>query len=614
MASREIRLHVDLSGRSIDTKAEILEMLIHIRNENVSVQTFCKNHNIEYYERKLYKWNKKLIIKQSLGYDIFHKQGRRAKVDDIGIENLRAQITDAKSKKKSLTKKEVTALIILEVDATSERAGEAPNGKISKTSLKRVRALIESTNVKGQHKTAARIDAEEDPRNCFSMIAMCYAFAKGLISAMIFNWDATQFKVCGDTSYNVEIVSCKNDGLTMPSTRQSPGETDIFVKLYHYHNAAGNVASPVYCVACESMAADDFLVKPIIGLGSDAAIGSTGYLVFTKTRCCNEAFYRWYVREIVVPFLVDARKYNKQFHQDGSPKRGLIYCDGEAMQIKVFQEPDIIKLLNDNCIDLCKTPASCSAICQSSDAGPFFCTCKRQLATITETTYVGNMELAQAVRECLADDKLRDLSTAHKRKMIEGLQQINYIVKENMKPHLIMSGYRRTGQWINNLKENYATIGLDAYANFNEAMKLCTMVGGKRMALDVLKTFRDALIPAVQIFKERGRITEVEMTELGLINVTKGKLDKDERALHKQRACVMTSATITRQYQAHQKRKLDAEAVKTVSKEERATKKAATTQANIAKLEYRLAFTKMTPEEQKIERLRLKEEKKNTAV
>jgi len=41
--------------------------------------------------------------------------------------------------------------------------------------------------------------------------------------------------------------------------------------------------------------------------------------------------------------------------------RAFVTCDGEARQIEIFQEQQILDLMASNLIDLGKTPASCSA-------------------------------------------------------------------------------------------------------------------------------------------------------------------------------------------------------------------------------------------------------------
>ena len=62
--------------------------------------------------------------------------------------------------------------------------------------------------------------------------------------------------------------------------------------------------------------------------------------------------------------------------------RAFVTCDGEAKQIEVFQETEMIDLINATLVDLGKTPASCSAVYQSSDVSPLFKAAKKRLASL----------------------------------------------------------------------------------------------------------------------------------------------------------------------------------------------------------------------------------------
>ncbi len=60
--------------------------------------------------------------------------------------------------------------------------------------------------------------------------------------------------------------------------------------------------------------------------------------------------------------------------------RFFMSCDGEAKQIEVFQGQEILDLFKEALIDFAKTPASCSAICQASDASPYFKATKKRMS------------------------------------------------------------------------------------------------------------------------------------------------------------------------------------------------------------------------------------------
>jgi hypothetical protein len=125
---------------------------------------------------------------------------------------------------------------------------------------------------------------------------------------MIFNWDATQFVISPDG--NCEVMYCKvkkNDDL--PMTQKSAGGVKFAIKLYHYHNAAGAIAPPVFVIADETMDAEAFSAHRIAGLSTNNANGH-GWVVFAKTRNGNAAFYEWFAREIVIPFVNNSRTHN----------------------------------------------------------------------------------------------------------------------------------------------------------------------------------------------------------------------------------------------------------------------------------------------------------------
>ena len=52
--------------------------------------------------------------------------------------------------------------------------------------------------------------------------------------------------------------------------------------------------------------------------------------------------------------------------------RAFVTCDGEPVQIEVWQEAELLEAFKEALIDFEKTPASCSGICQASDVSNFF--------------------------------------------------------------------------------------------------------------------------------------------------------------------------------------------------------------------------------------------------
>jgi len=152
---------------------------------------------------------------------------------------------------------------------------------------------------------------EADVRNVYTMACMMWAFCSVMWACMVFNWDATQYFCSEDDNSKAVYIKSKDDSDELPLTRESAGTLGLSIKYYHLHNAKGMACEPVYIIADDDMAADDFFHIPIIGLGNSTDVGSKGHLCFCKTRSCNEAFYRWFAKEVVIPFIASVREYHQ---------------------------------------------------------------------------------------------------------------------------------------------------------------------------------------------------------------------------------------------------------------------------------------------------------------
>ena len=254
--------------------------------------------------------------------------------------------------------------------------------RISKKSVKRIKANNKFVEVACQFKTFARTFAESDPRNLYSFAIMNAAFISDLSAGMVFNWDATQY--CINAEGHAMIIKCQGDN-SVPATSTSAGGLGFAIKHYHFHNATGDLAPAVFIISDDTMAEDDFFVEEVVGLSHTQLVDATGYLVFTKTRNCNAQFYRWYAHFIVAPFVIKCRESLGCVTADGAPMRAFVVCDGEPSQIQVFQEPFILELMRESLIDFGKSPASRSGITQSSDDSDFFKGSKKKFARIRET-------------------------------------------------------------------------------------------------------------------------------------------------------------------------------------------------------------------------------------
>jgi len=288
--------------------------------------------------------------------------------------------------------------------------------------------------------------------------------------------------------------------------------------------------------------------------------------------------------------------------------RAFITCDGEAKQIEVFQEEDVIQLFKDALIDFGKTPASCSAICQSSDASPFFKAAKKRLKFVCSDENNAKVDwkktpIGMDLKEVLAHHP--NISDAMQSKIIEGLQLITVTILDTLNPSVIKKGYELIGQYP---------------INFNKAMKWCT----KQMSIAEMQTMEERMGDMVAMFRTKGCVTETDMDELGIINVNPpNSVAKHNRALHQQRAVIMNSEDCIAKFKVYKTqkelekeqkearkavaaaKKIEVEARKAVAAE----KKAANALKRQENAERKARYDAMTKEERQAENRRRREER-----
>jgi len=545
-----------------DDKRCIVETFL---DQKMSMRSFSEAHNITF--SRFQKWVSQYKEEKSDGIRRIRSStpGRPSVLDSQSKVDVSEWVRDRRLAQNCVTKSQLEKKIKTEFLKTGERngIGNASTTCCSKT-FTRLYKKLNSKTVKPQKKTKARVKNESDLRNSYSMIAMVWAFAEFLDPNMVYNWDATQFVVERDG--NDEVVVIKGEDDDTPATVVSAGETGVAIKYIHFHNSAGDVSSAVYLVADPSMGPDDVLTREVVGLGNGADLGCIGWLCFTKTRQANSAFYRWFAQTIVVPFVLKNRVIYQNVNEDGSPMRAFVTCDGEEAQIKVFQETAMLKLFKDALIDFGKTPASCSAICQSSDVSDFFKGMKKLLRGVNND----NWKNAPLTKKLTIEFRSQGgISALNQRKLVDGIVKISFCMQKILTKSIVRRGYQRCGQ--------DAPIGLDddgkpTMSKFLAQMSLCSHNISKK----VMETLIQQFPRMVQIFRERGTVTEAEMDELGIPNfnhLDSDKKPKDQRSLHKQRAVIMNMEDCISKYKNYRLLREQERARKAQSAVDKATKK-----------------------------------------
>lgn len=491
----------------------------YIIRQNIKPIDFAARHNVE--RSTISKWMKLYHESNKAGVNLFYNGGRPPYLRPHEEDRLRDWVNDRRDRYGPPGKTAVTAQTL---SIIQDRKASINHKEVTTIDPKTINVIMEKMGlleVMPQVKTSARVNAEADPRNAYTMIAMMKAFCEDLNPHMIFNWDATQFVVTDDKGTK-KVVIDRNYESDEPVTVEGTTQLAVAIKLYHFHCAAGTAAPPVWVVADKSMGDDDFYVEKIPGMSTNGLSDDPGYICFTKTRCCNKSFYRWYIKEVVTPFIAQ-----KRVTWSLPDMRGFVYCDGEAKQIEAFQEELMLQLLRDLNIDLGKTPASCSGICQSSDVSNFFKAAKKHCQFIDEERPTDFLLRDRLVRVFAA----RHSFGATKRGwLVKSLIRVHDAVKETLTCDLIRDGYVSIGQYPATTEEGWVD-------NYKKQMRKCTAKLTEEQKVHMRNNFN----LVVQKFRNNGVVTEQDMDEWGIPSVhnSTNSVKKDQRALHQQRAVIM---------------------------------------------------------------------------
>lgn len=522
----------DLSGSYHSAASKVLLCEEYFRSE-LSPDSFARTHSIPPTSMK------RMIAKykddQESGISTFRDSGsgRPRKLDKVGGQNVLTELAKRTRDQHAPNRAEFQAILIKEVEQSSKRrniANVCPT--IVPKTMWNYKSILKLGLKTAQLKTHARITAEGDPRNSFSMAVMNKAFSEKLHSSMIINWDATQYGISPDKDDMCVYLKGKDVG---PLTSESGGGTYLSVKHYHLHNANGTVAPPVFIIADDSVDAESFAWHDIPELSTSTDVNGHAYLCVCRTRNANAAFYRWFGTFIVAPFIIDVRARSKAKYPDGTPMRAFVTCDGEQEQIRVFQEEDMLGVFENALIDFGKIAASCSGIHQSSDVSPLFRAIKKKIQSVETTNYKSPL-MSEALKDVLRGC---GYSSAMKTKISDSIQKIVKTIRSVMTAEMIITGYERTGQYP---------------VDFARTLRQTTYT----FSIKQWSSMTNAVDDAVAIFRARGALSEDEMDTLEIPSVNEEQVNqrpKDQRMLHQQRAVIMNSVDCIAKYKNHYENK-----------------------------------------------------------
>jgi hypothetical protein len=212
------------------------------------------------------------------------------------------------------------------------------------------------------------------------------------------------------------ITADKNKKLTggplkvLPS-KYNAGITAFFIKPYMLVSAAGHASNPVYVIADMTMNEEEIAVHEVKGLSIPNGLNSTGWVVMCKTRGCNLEF-----------FITDTR-----LHYD-LPLDSVAWfqLDGEAIQIKCYEDPELLAELAAVNTVVGNPSGSTSEDTQALDKGDVFKGPKTKNKNISDRDVEGDPRMLGAVDAMLKEHVVEQKAKRINEQLVtQGLAPLN---------------------------------------------------------------------------------------------------------------------------------------------------------------------------------------------
>ena len=506
------------------------------------------------------------------GKTIHDAAGKPTLLTPEGMERLKKRMTSSMYK---MPTKEFQQAVYEERMEDARNEGKSPEAveKPSRKALKRLEIELNVQTKKAEYTTEARAKATASLRNGVSQAVMSsWALNKiGVPELKLFNADGTSVTVgaVGSEFSEVKVIKVERDGPSEEEEKKSfnqvipqKGEKTwglYTIKAYVLINAAGYVFDVVYVIQDESMDAKDMDKYRVAGLGISTGLGNQGYIVFMKSRCGNEAFYKWITTEYINN-AIDA--IHKDF-PEVVDMPSMLKIDGEPIQLSPFALSEVQHSLAQKNTYVGKSPHSCTAIYQECDCNNIFRagkTANRKLnektitipflkVRITEVFKQHNAKMnpplpslpspednapATKKRRKKADEKeavqekKKGLTPYHTNFGICGILRVQLAFQMTLRPHMIRESFQKAGSFPFNLPQ------------------IINQLRGKPVSQAERDAIKTAMQELVQRFHDKGELSEADFEEFGIREDDQGPYAKprDERVIYQRRALLLTHTSV----------------------------------------------------------------------
>ena len=248
----------------------------------------------------------------------------------------------------------------------------------------------------------------------------------------------------------------------------------------------------VFVIADDSLDAEDLIVIEVVRLSLYVDHTSVGYICFTKTKCGNKKFLKWFAMEILLSYVVKMRAY---FHIP-STEPAFISCDREAVQINCFFDDEICTQYDENNIMVGKFPANTTAVTQPNDCYKIFSATKSYLANVPkDAVNLFSSTVTNIVDSIVRVENENNHKFVNKIKIANGITKVTIALTHSMRLQIIKKSFSMAG-----IKSDCSLDMMQVLTQFNQPLNS-----------NLITNITDNLNYGVERFDVNGIITDAEI-------------------------------------------------------------------------------------------------------
>jgi transposase-like protein len=415
----------------------------------------------------------------------------------------------------------------------------------------------------------SRMSAVSDPRGPITHAVMCKGLCYGRPPQLILNSDATHFLIESDDK-RTKVLFVKQGEGDEPRMASTANALNWALKYILTIHAGGAAAPGVFVLSDPLLSPEDMKMRKVKLLSHDPSASAFGYLVYLQRRSGNTKFWKWFMKELVLPFIagIKAGLFGDDVEvgddEDGQcpilhSKVAVYSSDGEAGQVfNITKDPEMCKLLDDGGIVCPKLNPSRSLFEQGADLARVFSNTKGQLRNASGGD-VFNPRLRDFIVAALKELKAEgvNIDPAQMERVATGLMCVVDALVNHCTAHNIKQGFVKSGMvgppetWDDvTLRVPFGRHGVENGQN----------TPYYKFTSDDWRKINEHFDDMVERFLMEGTLTDEYLDSLGMPRAEGQTQDKDQLVVYRWRTTILNNPSVLQVLRDRAKKKAEEEA------------------------------------------------------